>query len=116
MTGLLVAMAAGTALAGITPGLLLTGAVLALTGTVLAPSAVLSYLSAERLIGAGAEASTWVNTAWNGGVAAGLALAGLAVGRLGSTAPMLAGAVVLAGAASAVQLRRNIFDEVRAPC
>jgi hypothetical protein len=37
---------------------------------------VLSYLSAERLAGPGAEASTWVNTAWNGGVAAGLALAG----------------------------------------
>ncbi|MGD0704718.1 MAG: MFS transporter [Trebonia sp.] len=112
MAGLLAAMAAGTALAAVTPGLLLTGTVLALTGTVLAPSAVLSYLSAERLVGPGAEASTWVNTAWNGGVAAGLALAGLAVGRAGTVTPMLAGAVVLAGAASAALLRRPAFDGV----
>jgi hypothetical protein len=112
MTGLLLAMAGGTALAAVTPGLLLTGTVLALTGTVLAPSAVLSYVSAERLVGPGAEASTWVNTAWNGGVAAGLALAGLAVGPVGTAAPMLAGALVLVCAAGAVLLRRGIFDEV----
>ena len=112
LAGLLVAMAAGTALAAVAHGLLLTGAVLALTGTVLAPSAVLSYVSAERLVGPGAEASTWVNTAWNGGLAAGLALAGLAVGRAGPAAPMLAGAVVLVCAAGAVLLRRPDFDEV----
>jgi hypothetical protein len=112
MTGLLLAMAGGTALAAVIPGLLLTGIVLTLTGTVLAPSAVLSYVSAEGLVGPGAEASTWVNTAWNGGVAAGLALAGLAVGRVGTQAPMLAGAVVLAAAVGAVLLRRGIFDEV----
>jgi hypothetical protein len=112
LAGLLVAMAAGTALAAVTHGLLLTGAVLALTGTVLAPSAVLSYVSAERLVGPGAEASTWVNTAWNGGVAAGLALAGLAIGRAGTVTPMLAGAVVLVCAAGAVLLRRPDFDEV----
>jgi hypothetical protein len=110
MTGLLVIMAAGIALAAIAPDLLLAGVALALTGTVLAPSAVLSYLSAERLAGPGAEASTWVNTAWNGGLAAGLALAGLAVSRAGTTTPLLAGAVVLACAALAVLRRRSVFD------
>jgi predicted MFS family arabinose efflux permease len=110
MTCLLVAMAVGIALAAVTPDLLLAGIVLALTGTVLAPSAVLSYLSAERLAGPGAEASTWINTAWNAGVAAGFALTGVAVGRAGTAAPMLAGAAVLLAAALAVLMRRDTFD------
>jgi hypothetical protein len=97
--------------AAVTPELLLAGVVLALTGTVLAPSAVLSYLSAERLAGPGAETSTWVNTAWNAGVAAEFALTGLAVGRAGPTVPMLAGAAVLLAAAFAVLMRRAAFDE-----
>jgi predicted MFS family arabinose efflux permease len=113
MTCLLVAMAGGIALSAVTPDLLLAGIVLALTGTVLAPSAVLSYLSAERLAGPGAEASTWINTAWNAGVAAGFALTGVAVGRTGTAAPMLAGAAVLLAAALAVLMRRDTFDEAR---
>jgi predicted MFS family arabinose efflux permease len=96
--------------AAVAPDLLLAGVALALTGTVLAPSAVLSYLTAERLAGPGAEASTWVNTAWNGGVATGLTLTGLAVGRAGTTTPLLAGAVVLACVALAVLTRRSVFD------
>jgi predicted MFS family arabinose efflux permease len=110
MTGLLVIMAGGIALAAIAPDLLLAGVALALTGTVLAPSAVLSYLSAERLAGPGVEASTWVNIAWNAGLAAGLAITGLAVSRAGTTTPLLAGAAVLACAALAVLSRRVVFD------
>ncbi|HEY2263423.1 MAG TPA: MFS transporter [Streptosporangiaceae bacterium] len=114
MTCLLAAMAGGIALSALAPDLLLAGVVLALTGTVLAPSAVLSYLSAERLAGPGAEASTWINTAWNAGVAAGFALTGLAVGRAGPTVPMLAGAAVLTCAACTVLARRTIFDRAGA--
>jgi hypothetical protein len=110
MTGLLVIMAGGIAVAAVAPDLLLAGVALVLTGTVLAPSAVLSYLTAERLAGPGAEASTWVNTAWNGGVATGLALTGLAVSRAGTTTPLLAGAGVLACVALAVLTRRSVFD------
>jgi predicted MFS family arabinose efflux permease len=115
MTWLLVIMTGGIALAALAPDLLLAGVALALTGTVLAPSAVLSYLSAERLAGPGAEASTWVNTAWNAGVAAGLALTGLAVGRAGPTTPLLAGAAVLACAALMVLRRRSVFDTAPPP-
>ena len=115
MTGLLVIMAGGIAVAAVAPDLLLAGVALALTGTVLAPSAVLSYLSAERLAGPGAEASTWVNTAWNGGVAAGFALTGVAVSRAGTTTPLLAGAAVLACAALAVLRRRSVFDPAAPP-
>ena len=115
MTCLLVIMAGGIALAAIAPDLLLAGVALALTGTVLAPSAVVSYLTAERLAGPGAEASTWVNTAWNGGLAAGLAGTGLAVSRAVTTTPLLAGAAVLACAALAVRRRRSVFDTASAP-
>ena len=115
MTWLLVIMAAGLTLAAAAPDLMLAGVALALTGTVIAPSAVLSYLSAERLAGPGAEASTWVNTAWNAGVAAGLALTGMAVSRAGTTTPLLAGAAVLACAALAVRGRRNVFDPATSP-
>ena len=115
MTGVLVIMAGGIALTAVAPDLLLAGVALALTGTVLAPSAVLSYLSAERLAGPGVEASTWVNTAWNAGVAAGLALTGVAVSRVGPTTPLLAGAAVLGCAALAVCTRRSVFDPAAPP-
>ena len=115
MACLLAIMAGGIALTAIAPDLLLAGVALALTGTVLAPSAVLSYLSAERLAGPGAEASTWVNTAWNAGVAAGLALTGVAVTRAGTTTPLLAGAAVLACTALAVLRRRSVFDPAAPP-
>jgi hypothetical protein len=46
---------------------------------------------------------------------AGLALAGLAVSRAGTTAPLLAGAAVLACAALAVLRRRSVFDAAAPP-
>jgi predicted MFS family arabinose efflux permease len=111
LAALLALLAAGVALTAITPDLLLAGLVLALTGTVLAPSAVVSYVTGERLAGGGTEPSTWINTLWNAGVAAGSALTGLAVDRAGPAVPMLAGAVILAGAALAALACRNVLDE-----
>jgi predicted MFS family arabinose efflux permease len=114
LTGLLVMMAAGIALTAITPDLLLAGLVLALTGTVLAPSAVVSYMTGERLAGGGTETTTWINTLWNAGVAAGSALTGLAVGRTGPAVPMLAGAAILACAALAALACRDILNDAPA--
>lgn len=111
LTGLLITMAAGIALTAITPDLLLAGVLLALTGTVLAPSAVVSYLTGERLAGGGTETSTWINTFWNAGVAAGAALTGLAVDETGPAAPMLAGAAVLLFAGMAAMACRNVLNE-----
>src|SRR3984957_13984543 len=115
MTCLLVVMAAGITLAAIAPDLLLAGVALALTGTVLAPSAVLSYLSAERLPGPRGEGSPRGEKSREGGLAAGLAIAGLAGSRGGTTAPLLAGAAVLACAALAVLRRRGVFDAAPPP-
>src|ERR1039457_4852792 len=63
------------------------------------PVLVLSYLSADRLYDqtGGSEATTWINTAANAGTAVGYGLTGLAVDRIGSAPPMLAGAAVLLG-------------------
>jgi predicted MFS family arabinose efflux permease len=110
LTGLLIMMAAGIALTAVMPDLLLAGVTLALTGTVLAPSAVVSYLTGERLAGGGTETSTWINTFWNAGVAAGAAVTGLAVDRTGPAAPMLAGAAVLLCAAMAATACRNVLN------
>jgi predicted MFS family arabinose efflux permease len=93
------------------PDLLLAGVLLALTGTVLAPSAVVSYLTGERLAGGGTETSTWINVFWNAGVAAGAAVTGLAVDRTGPAAPMLAGAAVLLCAAMAATACRTVLNE-----
>jgi predicted MFS family arabinose efflux permease len=114
LTGLLAMMAAGIALTAITPDLLLAGLVLALTGTVLAPSAVVSYMTGERLAGGGTETSAWINTLWNAGVAAGSALTGLAVDSTGPAVPMLAGAAILACAAIAALACRNVLNDAPA--
>jgi predicted MFS family arabinose efflux permease len=105
-------MAAGVAGSVIAPDLFALGVVMALTGTAIAPVLVLSYLSADRLNGqlGGSEATTWINTAGNAGTAAGYALTGLAVDRVGSGPPMLAGAAVLLSTIVIVLIFRHAYD------
>jgi Major Facilitator Superfamily len=112
MTGLLLVLAAGVAGSVITPDLLILGVVMALTGAAIAPVLVLSYLSADRINGqlGGSEATTWINTAANAGTAVGYALTGLAVDRVGSGPPMLAGAAVLLGTIVIVMIFRHAYD------
>jgi predicted MFS family arabinose efflux permease len=112
MAGLLLMMAAGVAGSVIAPDLFALGVVMALTGTAIAPVLVLSYLSADRLNGqlGGSEATTWINTAGNAGTAAGYALTGLAVDRVGSGPPMLAGAAVLLSTIVIVLIFRHAYD------
>ena len=113
MIGLLLVMAAGVAGSVITPDLLVLGVVMALTGTAIAPVLVLSYLSADRLYDqtGGSEATTWINTAANAGTAVGYGLTGLAVDRIGSAPPMLAGAAVLLGTIVIVMVFRHAYDQ-----
>jgi predicted MFS family arabinose efflux permease len=113
MIGLLLVMAAGVAGSVITPGLLVLGVVMALVGTAVAPVLVLSYLSADRLYHqtGGSEATTWINTAANAGTAVGYGLTGLAVDRIGSAPPMLAGAAVLLATIVLVMVFRTAYDQ-----
>lgn len=96
--GLVALTALGYALAATTPTTLTLAVVLGLTGVVVAPVYVVSYLAADRLApaGTGTEATTWVNTASNTGLSVGAALAGSVVDRSGATGALLTGAAVLA--------------------
>jgi predicted MFS family arabinose efflux permease len=113
MAGLLLVLATGVATSVAAPGLLVLGVVMALTSTAVAPVLVLSYLSADRLndqVGS-TEATTWVNTAVNAGTAVGYGLTGLAVDRVGTGPPMLAGAAVLVVTIVIVTAFRNAYDQ-----
>lgn len=94
---LLVAFAAGTAVAAATPNLVVLGAVLVLTGLALAPALVTSYLMAEGLSHASqrTEATTWVNNAVNIGAGLGAATAGFVVENVTPQASFVIGAAVL---------------------
>jgi len=97
--GLLVAvMAAGQAAAAVVVGLPLLAVVLVLAGSAGSPVFTVSYLAADDLVSSSnrTEASTWVNTAYNVGLAGGAAAAGVAIDRVGADAALLGGAVVLA--------------------
>lgn len=112
--GLVAATAVGIALAAVTPDLVLLGLVLAATGLVLTPALVINYITAGELAGAaGTEATAWVNTAGNGGLALGAGLAGLAVDQAGPTLPMLVGAALLGATALTVACARSIYDQPR---
>ncbi len=100
--GLLVAvMAAGQAAAALVVGLPLLAVVLVLAGSAGSPVFIASYLAVDDLVSPSnrTEASTWVNTAYNVGLAGGAAAAGVAIDRVGADAALLGGAVVLAATA-----------------
>lgn len=96
---LLIALASGLALTGLTPGLWSMGALLVLTGVAVTPAYVVTYLLADSSVpeSGRTEAGTWVSTASNVGAAAGTAGSGFAVAHV----PV---GTVLLGAAGVVLL------------
>jgi predicted MFS family arabinose efflux permease len=80
------------------PDLAVLAEVLAAFGTAITPVLVVSYMAAEQLSprAGRTEASTWINTAFNVGVALGSILGGLAIDRSGSTGSFLLGTAVSA--------------------
>jgi predicted MFS family arabinose efflux permease len=91
-------MAAWMAAAAVTSNLVALGAVLFLLGTAVAPALVVAFLAADGLVADAArtEATTWVSTANNAGIAAGAAVAGVLVEQFGATIGLAAGAAALA--------------------
>ncbi len=79
--GLLAVLAAGLAIAAVTPGLIALGVAMAVTGLAVAPLFVVLYLGTDELAAPHhrAEASTWINTGNNIGFALGSAFAGVVV-------------------------------------
>lgn len=83
------------------PNLIVLTVALAAFGSVITPVLVVSYVAAEQLAPrtGRTEASTWVNTAFNAGIAFGSTLGGFTIVRTGST-----GSFVLSTAISATGL------------
>jgi MFS family permease len=91
------AMALALSAAWAAPTLPLLGLLLAALGTAVAPAFVVAYLAADALVPQErrTEASTWINTANNMGVALGAAGAGLIADHATPATPMAAGAATL---------------------
>jgi len=101
---LIAATAVGGLAAALAPSLPLLGVALGLVGLVSAPVFVVAYLAADALVphGGRTEATTWVNTANNTGIALGAAAAGLIVDHTDGCAALMGSAAVLAITAAAV--------------
>lgn len=115
--GALVAvMAVGAVAAGLTHGLPLLGVVLVLAGSVGSPAFTVAYLAADSLVPASGrtEATTWVNTANNVGLALGAAAAGAVIDRVSTDGALIAGGAVLAVTAVFVFGTGNSVDVDRA--
>lgn len=103
--GTWVAIAAvGTAAAAVAPTLGLLAAALVVIGAVSAPAMIVAYLAADDLVPEGrrTEATTWVNTSTNVGIALGAAAAGVVIDSAGPATAFVIGALILALTATAV--------------
>ncbi len=119
IAALLAVFAVGCTVAALVPGLIGLGADLFVTGLVVAPVFITTYLAVERRAPAdrGAEASSWVNTAHNLGSAFGSASAGLVIDTHGPRVALLvaAGPVALGPAvvAGATRVRNRVTGATR---
>jgi MFS family permease len=109
MVGLLALVVAGIALLAVAGGLAQLAAGMILAGLGIAPAIACLYLLVDRLAPAGTvtEAFTWVTTAFATGFAAGNALGGSLVHRVGTDRAFLVAAAGVAAAALLARLRRN---------
>jgi len=111
--GTLVAiMTAGTAAAALTPTLPLLALALAVTGAASAPAFIVSFLAADHLAPAAGrtEATTWVATSTNAGIALGAAGAGVISDSINPDTALLAGAAALGLTAIFVFSTRTRLD------
>jgi hypothetical protein len=109
LAALVAAMAAGSVAAAFAPSLPLLGVALALTGLVTAPVFVVAYLAADTLVphDGRTEATTWVNTANNTGIALGAAVAGIVIDHVNGRAALIGSAAVLAITAATILTTRR---------
>jgi predicted MFS family arabinose efflux permease len=109
MIGLLALVVAGIALLAVAGGLAQLGAGMILAGLGIAPAIACLYLLVDRLAPAGTvtEAFTWVTTAFATGFAAGNALGGSLVHRVGTDRAFLVAAAGVAAATLLARLRRD---------
>lgn len=99
------------------PNMISLAIALTVFGAALTPALVVSYVAADRLgTRAGTtEASAWVNTAFNGGIAMGTVVAGFAIGPNGSTNTLTLTAV-FAGVTAVLLLARGRRSNASLSC
>jgi MFS family permease len=116
MIGLLALVMAGIALLSVAAGVVQLAAGMLLAGLGIAPAIACLYLLVDRLAPTGTvtEAFTWVTTAFAAGVAAGNALGGGLVYRVGTDRAFLVAAGGVAAAVLLARLRRPALAVRRA--
>ncbi|MFG2076170.1 MFS transporter [Nonomuraea maritima] len=115
--GLLAVIACTTAVTGFVSDLLPLGLCLALMGIAIAPALIVVYIAVDDTIPPAnrTEATTWVNTANNVGVAMGAAAAGLVIEVASPGAALLAGAGLVVALLVALLARKRVVDKGTAP-
>jgi MFS family permease len=108
MVGLLGLVVAGIALLSVATGMVQLAAGMVLAGLGIAPAIACLYLLVDRLApdGTVTEAFTWVTTAFASGIAAGNALGGALVQRVGTDRAFLVAAAAIAAGTLLARLRR----------
>jgi len=97
LAGLALVASVALAAAALLPAPLGLATALLVAGAALTPLVITAYLAADALAGGrGVEATTWVTTANNAGLAAGTALGGMLVDQTGPPTTLLTGAAVVA--------------------
>ncbi|MFI7045838.1 MFS transporter [Streptosporangium sandarakinum] len=112
LAGLLAVVAGATAVTGLVSGLIPLGVCLALTGVTIAPALIVTYLAVDTIVSDAnrTEATTWVNTANNVGVAISAAAAGVIVEVASPGWALLAGAALLAALLIVLLGFRRVLD------
>ncbi|MFI7696998.1 MFS transporter [Nonomuraea sp. NPDC049655] len=113
MAGLLAVIAATTAVTGLVSDLIPLGLCLALMGVAIAPALIVVYVAVDDSVPDAnrTEATTWVNTANNVGVAVGAAAAGVIIEGMSSGYALLAGAALVTTLLVALLVFRRLVDE-----
>ncbi|MEV3985317.1 MFS transporter [Nonomuraea sp. NPDC049758] len=112
MAGLLAVTAATTALTGLVSDLVPLGLCLALMGAAIAPALIVVYVAVDDSVSDAnrTEATTWVNTANNVGVAIGAAAAGVIIEKATPGLALLAGAALVILLLAALLAFRRLVD------
>lgn len=110
-------VAATLAASAVAPNLPALAAVLAVNGAALSPLLVVVYIVVDALADTSNHTlvSTWANTTFNSGVAAGAAGGGVLVASYGPAVAFLIGAAIAATAAAAAILVRRVVTTDRSP-
>ncbi|SOC46933.1 Predicted arabinose efflux permease, MFS family [Blastococcus aggregatus] len=112
LQALAVVLAAGSALAAVAPSAFWLAGALAVIGIASSPALIVAFLGSDQLSPSHhrTEATTWISTGNNGGVALGSTLAGVLIDLNGATTVFVCGAATLCAVALALSGRQRSLN------